>query len=95
MAFIKVSWIHDLADEPVTLYSEITDDRYEIRKVEVFRDGSMTYADENEETGRTWLGESPVPAIEEIAAQSEFVPESIEQKEFERVWNEARFGALH
>jgi hypothetical protein len=59
--YLKVAWHHDLADEPVLLSSEIGDDSYEVRKVEVFGDGSMTYADEAGATGNMWLGEKPMP----------------------------------
>src|SRR5262245_57593531 len=86
MRYLKVTWAHDLPDEPVTLLSEIGDDGYEIRKVEVFRDGRMTYADAHESTGSTILGESPLPAIEEIASQSEFAPEWISRNDFQEIW---------
>lgn len=89
MKYIKVTWRHNLPDEPVTLYSELGEDGYEVRKVEVFRDGTMTYADSENATGDTWLAEAPVPPIEEIAAQDEFTPELIAREEFERVWEQA------
>ena len=46
MKYIKVHWIHDFADEPEMLYSEIDSHDNEVRKVEVFKDGSMGYAKE-------------------------------------------------
>ena len=53
MQYIKVLWKHELADEPVLLYSELDDDHWETRKVEVFRDGQLGYASADSETGST------------------------------------------
>jgi hypothetical protein len=38
MHYIKVFWKHQHRDEPVELYSELDDGRWEVRKVEVSRD---------------------------------------------------------
>jgi len=91
MRYIKVAWLHDYPRDPVLLYSEVGADGYETRKVELFRDGAMTFADEETEAGSTGLGEIPVPSLEEIAADTEerFVPEAITREEFERVWTQA------
>ncbi|WP_421996326.1 DUF6881 domain-containing protein [Reyranella sp.] len=43
MKYIKVRWRHCLPNEPVTLYSEIDEDRWERRKVYVFADGSFGF----------------------------------------------------
>jgi hypothetical protein len=93
MWYVKVIWRHDFADEPVMLYSEIGDDGYEARKVEVFRDGRATFAGDSGSTGSTRLAEAPFPALEEIAAQEEFVPEAIDADEFERIWSNAQNSA--
>lgn len=44
MEYIKVRWIHDHEDEPILLYSELDHDRFELRKVEVYEDGSAGWA---------------------------------------------------
>jgi hypothetical protein len=46
-----VLWHHDRPDEPVALYSEI-DSGFEVRKVEVHRDGRHEYADRSRSTER-------------------------------------------
>lgn len=46
----KVLWHHELADEPVVLYSKI-DAGFEVREVEVCRDGRLDYADGSASTG--------------------------------------------
>lgn len=86
MHYIRVQWHHDFADDPVDLYSEIDNNRYETRKVEHYRDGRADYADSTMSTGTTLLGELPIPPIEDIAEQPEFTPAEITAPEFERVW---------
>lgn len=86
MKYILVIWMHHFENEPILLYSELDDSRFETRKVEIFRDGKKGYASENEEFGSTRLGSEPVPPITEIAMDSEFDPKEITREEFEKVW---------
>jgi hypothetical protein len=92
MTYIRVRWLHDCPDEPIWLFSELDDLRCEVRKVEVFADGSQGFASSLESVGSTQLGEAPVPPLSEIAAEPEFEPEEISKEEFEAVWA-ARSGA--
>ena len=71
------------------LYSELDDDRWEVRKVEVYRDGRCDHANSIESTGSTRLGEIPVPPLAEIAAAAEFEAEEISEDEFKDVWAKA------
>jgi len=50
----------------------------------------MDFADHKERSGGTELGIVPVPPLEEIAADTEFVPEGISAGEFESVWQQAK-----
>jgi hypothetical protein len=86
MNYIKVKWIHSHADEPILLYSELDEMRWESRKVEVYADGHCSYASHNESTGSTRLGEEPIPNLAEIAADSQFQPVAITKRDFEEVW---------
>jgi hypothetical protein len=85
MDYIKVKWKHDFKEEPVLLYSELNGDRWEVRKVEVFPDGSYGYAGDGREH-RSRLGLVPVPSLTEIARDPEFEPYQISKQEFEAVW---------
>jgi hypothetical protein len=87
---LKVIWHHDFVDEPVEILSEIGDDRYELRKVELYRDGRLDWADEWRETPGIGLGEVPAPPLEEINEQEEFTATVILAEEFERAWAAAR-----
>src|SRR5258705_13531981 len=43
MQYIRVRWKHALPDEPVELLSELDSESWEVRKVEVFRDGRLGF----------------------------------------------------
>ena len=92
MKYLKVCWIHDLSTEPIEMFSELDNNFWELRKVEVFADGTATYADSNKSTGTSRLAEVPLPPIEEIAMDPQFIPMSISREEFERVWANATNG---
>lgn len=85
-----MKWIHDLPDTPELLYSELDSEQWEIRKVEVYPDGRMDFADHEERTGSTKLGIEPMPPLEDIAADPQFEPQVISAEEFESVWERAK-----
>ena len=90
--YIRVRWLHDLPEEPVDLWSELDRDRFETRKLAIFRNGAVGYASATESFGGTWLGEVPVPLLTEIAADSEFEPEEVSRSAFEARWNARSLG---
>jgi hypothetical protein len=85
--YIRVTWMHSLPNEPITLFSELDDDRYEVRKLEIFRDGSAGRASADASAGQTVLGEVPVASLDEINADPQFQAEEITQSEFEAAWS--------
>lgn len=89
MRYLRVRWFHEAPDEPVELYSELDDRSFEVRKVEVFADGRMGFAEAAGCSESTQLGLEPLPSFEEIAADNQFVPEWISRDEFEDVWESA------
>ncbi len=86
MKYIQVKWKHTFPAEPVLMYIELDDNRWEVRKVEVFPDGSRGYASAAGSFGETGLGKVPVPPLAKIAEDSEFEPIEISSDEFERIW---------
>jgi hypothetical protein len=90
--YIKVTWNHSSPDSPILLYSELDDERWETRKVEIFRTGPPGYADRTTSTGDTGLGLEPVPPLAEIAEDPEFEPCEISASEFEGIWTKAVMG---
>lgn len=89
MKYVRVLWQHDYLDEPVELYSELDEDRWELRKVEVFRDARYGYAWSLGSSMTTQLSDEPLPESDEIAKDAQFVPEAITAAEFELVWKKA------
>jgi hypothetical protein len=89
MIYIKVRWKHDDPNDPILLYSEMDDEHWEVRKVEVFPNGSFGYADRATSRGTTLLGLEPIPTLSKIAANPEFEPAAIAKDEFEAVWLKA------
>lgn len=85
-SYIAVKWLHSFIDEPVLLLSELDEQCWEVRKIEVFRDGTATFADATHETETTTLGQLPVPPLAEIASDPEFVSREITLAEFEVWW---------
>ena len=86
MQYLKVEWLHEKPNDPVELYSEIDEERWELRKIEVYSDGHAGCADRAQEHGGTRLGVEPLPSIAEIASDSQFRPAVIDQREFEDIW---------
>lgn len=92
MEYLKVRWIHQHATEPVFLLSELDDQRYEVRKIEIFANGRMGFASENESSGETVLGEKPIPPAANIRMDPQFVVQQINRREFDEIWTVAVAG---
>ena len=86
MTHFQVRWHHDHPDDPVRIYEELSDERYELRKVEEFADGRLIRSDRIDSDLTASLSWEPVPAIEEIAAQEEFTVEPLTDEAFESAW---------
>ena len=86
MLYQKVLWKHSDHKYPTVLFSEIDDDMWEVRKVEVFSDGVMHFADSIRTSGDTWLSDQRMPTVDEISQDPEFEAKEIGEEEFEEVW---------
>lgn len=89
MKYLCVKWIHDLPSEPVFIYSEIDSSQWERRKVEIYADGRMGFADASCSFGGSRLSKEPLPSMMEIARDPQFIPVEIGRAEFEKVWSAA------
>ncbi|WP_341841123.1 DUF6881 domain-containing protein [Chitinophaga caseinilytica] len=87
MRYLKVIWMHNFDDEPQFIYSEIGDDAYELRKVEIYKDRSFGVASQEFEFGGTALADQQIPDVDAIAGDAEFLPKEITRDEFEDVWS--------
>jgi hypothetical protein len=86
MNYICVKWHHDIRSEPVLLYSELDESRWEHRKIEVYADGRHDFCSAVEIDSASKLSKEPLPTLAEIGADPQFSPREISKEEFERVW---------
>lgn len=86
--FIDVVWTHDFEAEPIRLVSQLDYERYEVRKLEFFRDGRVGYADGHRSAMGTELGKLPVPQLTEINSDLQFSARVVESTLFERLWSQ-------
>jgi hypothetical protein len=86
MEYIKCLWLHSFNDEPILLISEIDDERFEKRKIEIFHNGFVGFADETQHSDGTDLGKTSIPLVEEINQDKQFDASLINKKEFEDFW---------
>ena len=61
MEYVKLKWFHDIETEPCIIYSEISDQRYEVRKIEVYKSGVCVKCDENMMGSQAILADVPFP----------------------------------
>ena len=92
VTYFKAAWHHAHPDEPVLLYSELDEDRFEVRTVEEFRDGTRLRADAEHPDGETGLGQCAVPPDSEIESDPEFSVLTTTEGEFSRVFASARYS---
>jgi hypothetical protein len=85
--YIDVEWRHNLPLEPVRLVSELDDSRMEVRKLEFFRDGSVGRAWSEGSSLGTALSIEPVPSIDQINGDAQFLATAIDGTEFEKLWS--------
>jgi hypothetical protein len=89
-----VSWFHGVwvtapDDEAVDWYDELDPQRWSIRCVRRFRDGSLKACSYASPDWRDEMPEASLPPLEEINDNPEFVAKEISKAEFEVVWEEA------
>ena len=88
MKFIKIHWIHNFKDEPEFIYSAIDDERYEVKKVEIFTNGNYITYSENINSDR--LAEGIYPLLEELTFEEEIESMQafeISEIEFSEIWD--------
>ena len=92
--YILVEWLHTMPSEPIRLYYELDQERYERRKVEEYRDGTLHSADASHGQGSTFLAWEPRPPVAEFEQDPQFRVLEVTAQEFERIWQQAAFRVL-
>jgi hypothetical protein len=87
MNYLKVRWKHSDPNYPILIFSELDEERWEIRKVEVYEDGRIESASGTHETEGTKLSLEPLPTLEEIVADPVFEATLIGKDDFEQMWS--------
>jgi len=88
MEYIDVEWLHECSEDPIRLVSELDGLRYEIRKLEFFRNGEVGFASKDQCSNGTDLGTMEVPPLAEINASPEFSGIAITAELFEHLWHQ-------
>ncbi|MGC7097261.1 DUF6881 domain-containing protein [Amycolatopsis lurida] len=87
--YVRVKWKHDSDDDPVWYLSELDEDGYETRKIQIYRDGRSEWADGNHETDSVGLAEIAFPGVDVVNAMPDFDAEEITAAEFGLAWRNA------
>ncbi len=82
-SYVSVRWVHTFEDEPISMVSELDSNRMERRKIEYFLSSKVGVAGPNLSRNGTILGSVPVPTLDEISRDQQFVVEEIDAAEFE------------
>jgi hypothetical protein len=90
MKYIRTVWRHSFDNEPVELWSELDEERMEVRKIEVFRDGRRVIAPPIARESATQLSELPIPSIEEINRDNQFQATEVDRSAFEDEWQRSK-----
>lgn len=89
LKYIMLKWIHDLKNEPCIIYSEIDDQQYEVRKIEVYKNGTVSKYAEKEADLQMELGDVAFPQnLDVINQDKQFYAQYISKEEFESIWND-------
>lgn len=87
LKYILLEWSHDLDDEPYKIYSEIDDQRYEVRKIELYKNGTAYRCDEKMIDPQIELADVVFPEdLDEISQDRQFFARYISKEEFEKMW---------
>ena len=93
MTYEKTQLLYQSSFDLVLEFCEIDEARWEVRKVEVFADGSMTWADESTPLdAKTRLSDQRTPKMEHMKPDPELITELITPEAFEEIWRAARSG---
>ncbi len=92
MNYILLKWFHNFKNEPYLIYSEIDNQRYEVRKIEVYKNGTIHKCDKKMTNSLIELGDVEFPEnLDEINQDKQFYAKYISREEFESIWNSNKY----
>jgi hypothetical protein len=89
-SYFHGTWIGAPEEEAVEWYDELDAERWSIRCVRKFRDGSLRAFSYASADWRCQMPDQPLPPVEEINQNLDFLAREITKAEFETVWEEAQ-----
>lgn len=89
MRYSRLQWNHPSPTEPIEILSEYDENGWELRKVELFRNGSVRFAGATESVGGSKLSLIQRPPDSEVISEPEFRVFALTGDEFERAWEQA------
>lgn len=86
MRYFRVEWSSQSDADPMIIFTEVDADRWEQRKIEIYKNGSQGFADLQEECNGSMLGEEAWPDFALLHKEPEFSVLEITKQEFEKMW---------
>ena len=93
MTYIKLAWSHESSRFPIEILSELDHERYEVRKIERFRDGRIHIVGPEGAASEDDLAEHPMPSEEVISRQPRLRSLPTSREEFEHIWQSAAISS--
>ncbi len=90
MTYMEIHSLDPSSIWPLYTYSEVDDDRWEKRKVCLYRDGTLELSSSKYDPGLTRLGDQPVLPVEGFAQKRTLEARDITAEEFEALWEKAQ-----
>jgi len=87
MNYICIKWKHSVPSDPVIFYLELDEQRFEVRRVEIYADGRYGFASKTESIGGAGLGELRTQSLNAINADPVFEASEITRQQFEQEWS--------
>lgn len=88
--YLKIDWKNGAPADPATYFCEIDDEGWELRRVEIFQNGKMAYADRQLAVGCEGLGLAQVPSLSKIRQDPEIEAWEISENDFDFMWEKAK-----
>ena len=90
MHYVLIDWVHDEIDEPAHIYSELDQDRREVRRVEFYTNG-LCFSCGAERGNLDALRREPFPTdLRELCTEEGMTAHAITPMLFYEVWSQAQ-----
>jgi hypothetical protein len=86
MKYVHIQWNHELPDAPTDVYSELDADRMEVRKIEMFNNQSIGFAEAGRSTENTSLRPTPLPYVSVLNQDPKAMARDLDWHEFDDLW---------